>query len=153
MILIDKVEEYAQKLVDEIPELKTMFLVVDDSNLASLLKDCTDSNNIILVAFIPDNETVATNVDNSQDLDSLIFLVLEKTDSKAGHSEMLESFKRTQLAAKKIKLQMIEDKENFTDCGNTLRDLEIASIKIEPVWRLTGTNGFEISYQLKTPTF
>lgn len=153
MILIEKVEEYGARLIATVPELKICLLVCDDSQLADVMKDITHSDNIILVAFIPSHEVLGTNVDNVQDLDSLLWMALEKTDVKDGHQEMINSFKRTQIAIKKIKNQMLEDKPNFSDCGNTMKKLEVASIKIDPIWRLAGTNGYELNYRLITPSY
>jgi hypothetical protein len=152
MILIEKVEEYGTKLLNDISVIKKFLIVCDDSQLAKEVKDYTDSDNIILVGFIPSHETIGTNVDNVQDVDVMLWLVLEKNDSKGGHQATIESFKRTQLAVKAIKTQMLNDKPNFS-CSNTMKELEVASFAIDPVWGLAGCDGYEINYKLKTPSY
>jgi len=152
MILIDKVEEYGEKLKNDITAIRKFLMVCNDSQLAYDIKDYTDSDNIILVGLIPSNETLGTNVDDVQDLDVCAWLVLEKFDSKDGNEVTMQTFKRTQLAAIALKKQMLTDKPNFT-CSNTMKNLEVASITIDPIWRLAGCNGYEVNYKIKTPTY
>lgn len=152
MILIEKAEEYGESLKTNIAEIKKFISVCDDSQLAEDIKDFTDSDNIILVCLIPSHETAGTNVDNVQDIDVCAWLVLEKFDSKDGNTVTNQTFKRTQAAAIKIKQKMLADKPNFS-CNNTMKNLEIASITIDPIWRLAGCNGYEINYKIKTPTY
>jgi len=46
---------------------------------------------------------------------------------------------------------MLADKPNFNGECKLMRQLDIASIKIDPVWALAGCDGYEIDYQLLTP--
>jgi hypothetical protein len=152
MILIEQVEQYGYKLVQDIPELKKFLLVLDDSQLTKFMSKISIDDNLILVGFIPSHETTGTNVDNVQNRDNMLWMVLNKVNRGDGMEAFVDSFKKCQLAAKEVEKQMLEDKPRFGNGQCTLmKQLEVASIKIDPVWALAGCDGYEINYSLLTP--
>lgn len=153
MILIDKLETYGEKLITLIPDLKKFILVVDDSQLVKEMSNVTFDDNLILVGFIPSHKADGTNVDNVQNRDFCLWMVLNKVDRNDGQEAFIASFKRCQLAAKEIEKQMLTDKPNLGDGCTMMRQLQLATIDINPVWALAGCDGYEINYQLLTPIY
>lgn len=153
MILINKVKEYADSLVERITDLKTNYFVVDDSQLANIMRDVTVSDSLILVAFVPSHKTEGKDVDSVQNRDVMLWLVLSKFDKNEGQEAFIEEISRCQLAASEIQKMMLADKVNFSSPCSALKHLEVASIEIDPVWDLFSCLGYEINYSLKTKVY
>jgi hypothetical protein len=153
MILIEQIEQYGAHLLTEIPDLKKFILVLDDSHIVKELKDVNEDDNLILIGFIPSHKSEGTNQDNVQNRDFSLWMVLNKIDRNDGQEAFIASFKRTQLAAAAIEKQMLIDKPNFGGQCSLMRQLQVASIEINPVWALAGCDGYEINYQLLTPIY
>ena len=153
MILIPKVKEYADSLVTNISDLKKRLFVIDDSQLAKELNDITDSDNLILVAFVPSHVTDGTDVDNAQNIDSMLWLVLSKFDKNEGQERFIDEMARCQLAANAIQKKMYDDKVNFSDCRGVMKQLQAQSLQIDPIWDLFSCIGYEIEYKLKTSIY
>ena len=153
MTLIDKIETYGQTLIDSIPELNKFILVVDDSQIVKEMKDITYDDNLILVGFIPSHKADGTDVDNVQNRDFTLWMVLNKVDRNDGQEAFIASFKKCQLAALEIEKKMLADKPNLGNGCTMMRQLQVATIDINPVWALAGCDGYEINYQLLTPIY
>lgn len=154
MILISKVQEYGENLLTKIDDLKKFIMVLDDSQLVSEMSDISEDQNLILVGFIPSHKSEGGNVDDVQNRDFMLWMVLNKVDRQQGQEAFIASFKKCQLAAKEVEKQMLADKPNLGNSPCTLmRQLQIPSISIDPVWALAGCDGYEINYQLLTPIY
>ena len=154
MITIEKVELYGNKLKDLIADIKHFIMVLDDSQIVNEMKDVGEDQNLILVGFIPSHKSDGTDVDNVQNRDYMLWMILNKVDRRSGQAEFLASFKRCQSAALLIQKQMLADKPFFdaNEC-TMMRQLDVPTISIDPVWALAGCDGYEINYQLKTPIY
>lgn len=150
-MLISQVQQYGESLLTKVPDLKKFFLVVDDSQVVKVLNDISEDDNLILLGFIPSHRSEGTNVDNVQNRDFTLWMVLNKVDRNDGQDAFIASFQRCQLAAKAVEKQMLADKPNFNNICSLMRQLQVASIEINPVWALAGCDGYEINYQLLTP--
>lgn len=148
MILIEKVEDYAQTLIATIADLKTYHTVVDDSQLSKILDNVAKDENLLLVGFIPSHKLEGRNTDDVISRDSMLWLVLAKVSRS--EDDFVETMKRCQLATKEVIKKMIADKPNFDDTCGPMRQLEVATIEANPVWGLNSCDGYEIDYQLKT---
>lgn len=153
MILIEKVEQYAAHLLEKVEELKSKFIVIDDSQLARVLKDLRGSDNLVLVGFIPSHQTEGKTADDVQNIDSMLWLVLSKFDKSDGQDSFIQEMKRLQLAANELQKQMLLDKANFFENCGLHRQLQVPSIRIDPIWDLFSFIGYEVEYTLKTPVF
>ncbi|MCB6097725.1 hypothetical protein [Flavobacterium psychrophilum] len=153
MILLEKIEQYGAHLLAEIPDLKKFYLVVNDSQIVKVLNEINEDDNLILIGFIPSHKSEGTNQDNVQNRDFSLWMVLNKVDRNDGQEAFIASFKRTQIAASAIEKQMLTDKPNFGGQCSLMRQLQVASIEINPVWALAGCDGYEINYQLLTPIY
>jgi hypothetical protein len=153
MITIAQIKGYGNKLMSLIPEIKKVILVVSDSQLVEMMNDISDSENLILVAFIPSHQSDGSDVDNVQNRNSTLWLILNKIDRNEGHDAIMDSFEKTQPTALAIQKQMLLDKSNSSGTCSLMRQLIVNSINIDPVWALAGCDGYEINYQLTTPIF
>lgn len=148
MILIEKVEEYAQSLLSSISDLKKYYTVIDDSQLSKVLEDVSKDENLILVGFIPSHKIEGKDSDKAISRDSMLWLVLQKVSRK--EDDFIETMKRCQLATKEVIKKMIADKPNFDNTCGIMRQLDVPSIEANPVWGLNSCDGYEIDYQLLT---
>lgn len=153
MIQISKVKQYADSLVERIADLKTTYLVVDDAQLASIMRDVTLGDNLILVAFVPSHKTEGKDVDSVKNRDVMLWLVLSKFDKNDGQTAFIEEISRCQLAASEIQKMMLSDKVDFSSPCGLLKHLEVASVEIDPVWDLFSCLGYEINFSLKTSVY
>lgn len=153
MILIDSINQYGNNLLTKIPDLKKFFIVVDDSQVVKFLSDVTEDDNLMLFGYVPSHQSEGTNIDNVQNRDSMLWVVLNKIDRNEGQQALIDSFSRCQLAALEIEKIMLQDKPNFGGPCSLMRQLQITSIKIDPVYALAGCDGYEINYELLTPIY
>lgn len=152
MITIEKIEQYGNKLKDTITDIRHFIMVVDDSQLVNEVKDITDDQNLILVGFIPSHKSDGSSVDDAQNRDFTLWMILNKVDRR-NQQEFIQSFKRCQAAALEIEKQMLADKPSFGNQCTMMRQLEVKSILIEPVWAFAGCDGYEINFEMKTPIY
>lgn len=139
--------EYTKELKEYIEPINFHRVVIDDSELVLYLQDLRKSDNMILMAVIPEISTQSRDEDNFLLRASHSFLVLEKTsESNMRYDDGIEMWERTYQAAEDIVRKMMEDKTAAT-C-TFLRRLNPSSITISPVWKKASTNGWMITYSL-----
>lgn len=145
MINILRLNEYLVECKDEISEVKTTKLVVDDSEIVNDLDQHKEADNMILLGVIPTFDTSPSEDDSIRHNNYLMFLIVEKTNySKLkGNDEKVAMWNRTQSAIQKLEQKLIADKETGADgkCPEFMH-LDVKSIRIEPVWKLAGCNGW-----------
>jgi hypothetical protein len=151
MIDIEKVEQYAEELKNSISEIKTVLIVVDDSQLSSKLSKIGKDDNLILVGFIPSHKIEGNDIDAVKTRDLMLWLVLKK--AARANDDFVSTMKECQSACKKLIKKMLEDKPMFDNKCGLMRMLKIPSITVDPVWGLNSCDGYEIEYQLKTKLF
>lgn len=150
MIDIQKITAYTEEIKSQIPEIKSTFLVIDDSQLSNYLKETSESDNLILVGFIP-SHSIDGSTDDPLTTDSMVWLILKKTDRS--QRSFIETMQECQRVTKTLVKKMINDKPSFDNSCGIMRMLQIATINIDPVWAINSCDGYEISYQLKSSIY
>lgn len=148
MIDINFCINYAKRLQDAIAAINYNEVVTDPSQIHKLLQERSDADQLMLFFAIPDFKTVGTNVDNLTEDVACAILVLQKTAySDITHAEYLQIMQRTLVAARAIKLAMINDKINYDDDGcGFMKQLNVDSISIVPELHLAECNGWSIEF-------
>lgn len=146
MIDLLKVQEYMDDIKLNIPEIKTTYLVIDDSQITDIVKDLKESDNLILLGIVPSSEAEGQDEDDVKDKDIMAFLVLKKADRKVKHKTFVENLILCQKAAIAIKNKLAVDKQEYNNGCSFLNLLHVPSLRVDPIWSLAGTDGYEINF-------
>jgi hypothetical protein len=126
-------------------------MIIDDSELAKLLKERESGDNTFLISVIPDY-TMKGEQDNEKWENILQFFILDKTDySENDRDGFLNIFIQTQYKASRFVYKLLEDKANIDGvfCG-FLSWLREDSISVRPVWKMNGCNGWTVTINLES---
>ena len=155
MLPLNRLLEYQVELCEALRDAtnEKMFnftdMIIDDSELAKLLKERESGDNTFLISVMPEY-TMKGEQDNEKWENILQFFILDKTDySENDRDAFLGIFVQTQIKAKAFVYKLLEDKAN-TDgvfCG-FLSWLKEDSISVRPVWKMNGCNGWTVTINL-----
>ena len=143
MVNLSEYKDYCTGLL-ELIGADELVMVVQEEHLKKRLRDETG---VIMVAVYPTIGSTG-NEDNMGDNNTILLFVLEYTGkTSVSRDNEFESYERLQGLAGKIRDRLIED----SDAGhNLLRNLDRASIEIEPEWNITGAyNGWSIAFSFE----
>ena len=149
MVDLLQLQQYLDDVKAAVPAIKTTYLVIDDSQIVEIMKDIRESDNLILLALVPSHAVTGNDADALRSKDIMAFLVLKKAERKIRHSEFINNLHSCQQAIKEVQLKMLNDMGDDENCI-FLRQLEPASVTIDPVWSLAGTDGYEMNFYLHT---
>lgn len=158
MLPINRLLEYMAECKASLKDVtnKTIFnyatIVIDDSELANILKDREEGENTFLIAVLPEFNMKGQE-DNAEWQNILAFFILDKTDySENDRDAYLNIFTSTQVKAQALVDKLLEDKSNHTGAlCNFLNKLDENSISVKPVWKKNGCNGWMIELNLNSP--
>lgn len=126
-------------------------LIIDDSELSKILKERVPEDNTYLIAVMPEFNMKGEE-DNTKWENILQFFILDKTDySDHDRDSYLNIFVQTQAKAQAFVKKLLEDKANHNGlfCG-FLSWLDENSIRVYPVWKKDGCNGWAVEINLDT---
>ena len=155
MLPLNRLLEYQVELCEALRDStnERMFnftdMIIDDSELAKVLKERVPEDNTFLISVMPDY-TMKGEQDNEKWENILQFFILDKTDySEFDRVAFLDIFVVTQLKAKAFVYKLLEDKANIDGvfCG-FLSWLKEDSISVRPVWKMNGCNGWTVTINL-----
>jgi len=149
MLTITDLELFAEEFKTAIPEITKVQLVGDDSHLSKFTKELKHSDNeVALLPIIPSHDLSAKDEDNVKVSDHLYFLVLQKYDSSAGYESEIDVLKTTQAVAKKFIERLVGlSNGSLNTCIDF--DVDINSMRLDPVLNQSQTHGYSISFTRK----
>jgi hypothetical protein len=150
MIDLLQLQQYLEHLKENVPAINTAKLAIDDTQITAIVRDLKESDNLILLAIVPSHKLQGQDEDDVHTLDQLAFLVLKKVDRKVSHADFIINLHSCQVAAKEVVSRLIIDKTEYNDGCSFLNRLSVSSFKIDPVFALAGTDGYEIEFLLQT---
>ena len=150
MISITELKAFLQQKQTDITAINSNHLFIDDSQLTAVLREVQKADNTILVGLIPSHKTEGANIDTIALRNSLLFMLLNKTDRNVSHEEFLTNMQQCQDAAKEFVKSLINDATDDTKVCEISRLIDVNSITIDPIWKLAGCDGYAIEMQLKT---
>ena len=124
-------------------------MVVDDSELSKILKERVPEDNTFLISVMPEFN-IKGQEDNAKWENILQFFILDKTDySEHDRDSYRNIFVQTQIKAQAFVDKLLEDKSNHEGvfCG-FLSWLDENSIRVSPVWKKDGCNGWTVEINL-----
>ena len=149
MITINQIATFLESVKDEIPGINKTFLFIDDSHLTSHLRDVSESDNSILVGIIPSHDTQGNDVDTVQYVDYLLFMILNKRDSR-NYAETITKLANAQSITKKFVQKLLSDATDDSKPCSFLKKLDANSISIDPIWDLAQCDGYSIELTTKS---
>lgn len=149
MIDVSKLYDFIKKAKDEILEIKSVELVVDDSELVNRMESKTSLDNYILLSVVPEFDTSPSRDEDSiMHSNYLMFMVLKKLDYSNFFSqdERIKFWNESQQVMKKFEEFLIEAKTTGVDglCPE-FQHLDERSIQIQPVWKFAQGNGWMLT--------
>lgn len=124
-------------------------MIIDDSELAKVLKERVPEDNTFLISVMPDYR-VKGDEDNAKWENILQFFILDKTDySEHDRDGFRDIFVQTQYKASRFVYKLLEDKAKHDGvfCG-FLSWLKEDSISVQPVWKMNECNGWTVTINL-----
>ena len=155
MLPINRLKEYQAELCEFLRDEngKKLFnyydMIIDDSELANVLKERAEEDNTFLISVMPDY-IMKGQQDNEKWENILQFFILDKTDYSDNDREaFLDIFVQTQYKASRFVYKLLEDKANVDGvfCG-FISWLREDSISVRPVWKMNGCNGWTVTINL-----
>lgn len=152
MVDVTFLDNYTKRLKAAVATINYCEVVVDDSQMTKFLADRSKFDNHLLFGVIPDIPSSGTNIDNFQFRPQTLFLVLQKTDyANITHEEFKTLMQETLMSAKAVVDKMLEDKEDYSEEGCLyMKQLNISSINMQPIWGKAGCNGWSIEFNFDT---
>ncbi|UOB16575.1 hypothetical protein [Abyssalbus ytuae] len=143
-------QSFANLHVSERTNLENNFMVASDDELTKLYKDTVnDGNNCTLVTVIPTADANILDEDNRRFRNNLIFMIIKKTDAKAGSDHRIDVFQLCQEEILALTNKIIDLHHNFNQ-NCLFRDIDLNSIRIDPVQDYLGANGFALEFSVYT---
>lgn len=149
MILLNTLKAYLQHVQEVYPQIKKADLVTDDNQINKFVEGCREGD-IILMMLIPSVATQGNNEGAVHDKDRTMFILVSKNDRKIRHSQFIDKMAICQELINNLRKKLINDMEAYNDGCSFLSQLEISSIGIDPVFNLSGTDGYEMEFSLKS---
>lgn len=149
MLLISRLKEFVAECKSDIQAIKETNIVVSTDEVAKLMKEHNEENNILMIAIVPEHD-IKGKEDSAMVDNGTIFYFLEKTDySEVTQDGYLEVFERTQLVAKEFVEKILSDKEDNKFCG-LFQHLADNAFQISPIKALSSCNGHFVNVSFKT---
>ncbi|WP_116787617.1 hypothetical protein [Flavobacterium psychrotrophum] len=151
MISRQQLIQLAEDAQQAIPEIKRVETVVTAEELAKLLNDHSEEQNILMLCLWPYKKMTGAE-DRAMWSNTMGFFFLTKTDySEFDREGLLQIFDSTELTAKRFVEKLLSDKaDNASIFCNALSFLDENSISVDPVKALNGCNGHYVEFTLKT---
>jgi hypothetical protein len=157
MLPLNRLLEYQAEIVATLKDEnnKKLFnyttMIIDDSELANVLKERVAEDNTFLISVMPDYG-LKGDEDNAKWENILQIFILDKTDySEHDRDGFLKIFVDTQIKAQAFVYKLLEDKANVDGvfCG-FLSWLKEDSISVQPVWKMNECNGWTVTINLES---
>lgn len=150
MILLTDLIAFTEEWQAERGNVESYYIVASDDKLAKRFTDAVHANNdYSLVVLIPIHLADIPDEDNRRMDNLLTFMFIKKTDSKAGPKEERQIFINMQLEAKAFIIKVLDLYRNFGD-NCIFSDMDLNSIRVDPVQDYLGSNGYAVDFTNKT---
>lgn len=155
MLPINRLKEYQAEVCASLLDadnnrlFKFTDMIIDESELANILKEREAEDNTFLISVMPDYMMKGVQ-DNEKWENILQFFILNKTDYSENDRDAFHNiFVQTQIKARAFVNKLLQDKANEDGvfCG-FLSWLKEDSISVRPVWKMNGCNGWTVTINL-----
>lgn len=150
MLLINDLREFADAFTAERPNIENNIVTAEHDEANKLYKDVVNSGTTCtLFVLLPSHDDTSEDEDNAKMQNNLTFIIMKKTDAKAGNPEKLDNFGLCQIEilqlVKKIKGLVANFGENCL-----FKDIKLNTIQIDPLSNYLGANGYTLSFSNET---
>lgn len=134
----------------DIDEINKTVAVIDDSQMAKEVSQMHVADNLLLVGVLPDYASDSDGDDALMMGNTLDFLILKKVEySDLSSDDFMDVMHETAMVGSKFIERLIQEKNNPNTCPQFYY-LNESSIQMQPVWAKAGTNGYMVSFNLRT---
>lgn len=150
MLALQDLEDFASQHIADRPNLENFFMVAQEDEYVNYMQDVVNPNDMMtLVVVLPTFDSRISDEDDRKMGNNLYFMIVKKTDNKAGYDEKIEIFKKTQTEMNELLKKITE--LAYSDQNNCLfREIELPTLRIDPVTNYHGTNGWEMEFVTET---
>lgn len=150
MLAVTDLIAFANAHVTERPNLETQITVAEDDEVAKLVKDLPNANNLCtLIVVVPSHDAVLPDEDTRQTNNNLLFFVVKKYDSKAGNQDKLNNFSLCQVEIQALLNKILDLKGTF-EANCIFSNINLESATITPVSNYYNQNGYLLQLSTKT---
>lgn len=151
MLSITRLREFLVEAKNQISSINYTNMVVDDSQLVSLLRERETEENNMLIGIVPQFNLQGTE-DQAKWNNQLLFQVLAKSSrGQLSLDDQVDLLESTRVTTKDLVEYMIGEKtgDNGELCGMT-NELVESSIMVTPIWEKAQCCGWMIQIDLLT---
>ena len=155
MIPVRKYKALWDFIASEIPAIKTVFVVDDEAELSSKIKEI-ENLSVILVAVIPSSDMNAPDEDNYGDIDTCLIYLLMKIDPRDETDEdIMAERELTQNTMNSIRHLMLDLEGccDGSDASKLMKQVIRGKQHIDRERNYLGCNGYSLSFGIKTNGF
>lgn len=148
MITLNDIEDLSSAIKNNIDGINFKEMVATIPDIVTHLAQRSKHDNHLLFATTPKYGNTKNNIDNPGKISYCEFLLVDKINYTSTPSK--ELLQKSQIILDKV-VEIEEYLKNFkhdydTDIACKFRNINIASINIEPVWYLAECNGWSINF-------
>lgn len=142
MIRITDLRTYWEAMPDKLPELKKIFLIIDESEVRDILANIRQSDQPFAVVVVPSAKSSGSEQDNFRERNNNLFYVLRTNDSFT--KPVLDIIEELQPLTESLKEQLLTDKPG---CG-VMSKLDEGSFVTDPENKLwSKCTGWSVSFE------
>ena len=150
MLLLSDLISFSDSYVASRPNLENRIVVASDDEVSKLYKDIANAGDTCtLIVVIPSHDSEVLDEDIKRLKNNLTFLVVKKTDSRAGNDEKIANFIIAQTEILELLKTLVGLAQNFGE-NCTFRDLDTTNMPITPVQDYFGANGYMLDAATRT---
>lgn len=149
MLTVSLIEQFILQAKNEIPAIKKVETVVDDTELVSFLKDATQEDNHMLFAVVPDYNIAGTEEQLKWNNQLMFFVLAQASNRNLTKPERNALLDQVQQTAKQLVYFILEKKtgEDGDFCG-IMNEVVENSISVTVVWEKAQCHGWLIQMDL-----
>lgn len=133
----------------EIDQINKNWIVINDSHVGQVLSEVGTEENMFLIGLLPNYDTAGQDSDNFRTVAFGQILVLEKTDySDLNQEQFMDVFQRTFAVTEQIRDLLIEYSAEKQCQFPYLMQLDINSLRMEPIYKLSQCNGWALELEM-----
>jgi len=136
-------------LQSQFTEINRNWMVVNETHVGNILSEVSQEENAFLIGVLPTYDTDGESSDNYRTVAYGQFLIVEKTDySNLDQEQFLDVFQRTFKITEQIRDLIIRYSAEKQCAFPFLMEIDINSLKMDPVYKLYQCNGWSLEFAL-----
>lgn len=146
----NELQLFLAKCKEDIDAVNYALAIIDDSQMANDIAKVRPNENLLLYGVLPDYGGDYRDADAAMYDNGVDFLILKKAQhSTLSNTQLMDDMEETLQAVREFITLIFQEKNNPNTCP-TFYFFKEGSERITPVWSKAGTNGYMVSFNLRT---